>query len=152
MGEYYNTTGGRHMFEGHLLGAAVILGTAGVVLAESVLQAGLRMARAVRTYKAEKTILIPTDKDKISAAIGRALEGGATTPEIFARSLAAQGIYTIYNREDENGKRNVGPVVGVKFGIQGIKDRYTGGSLGWPWARIKDRLHYNDGNPPSPTA
>jgi|GEM_PF-2873232 len=139
------------MFES-IVGISLIMGAAGVVLAESAVQAGLRMAKAVRTYKAEKTILVPTDRDTITAAIERALDGGATTPEIFARTLAAQGIYTIYNREDKDGKRNVGDVVGAKFGIQGIKERYTGGSIGWPWKRIQSQLHYNNGNPPSPTA
>ncbi len=135
------------MFES-VIGIAVIMGAAGVVLAESAVQAGLRMARAVRVYKAEKTILVPTDKDVISAAILRALDGGATTPENFSKGLIAQGVYVIYNREDADGKRNTGPVVGAKFGIQGIPNKYAGGSLGWPWAKIKDRLHYNNGNPP----
>lgn len=138
------------MFE--LIGVSAILGATGIILAENAVQAGLRIARAVRVYRAEKTILVPTDKDKISAAIERAIEGGAATPEIFARSLAAQGVYVIYNREDANGKRNIGPIVGAKFGIQGIKEKYTGGALNWPWAKIKDRINYNNGNSPSKTA
>lgn len=129
-----------------IIGIAAILGIAGTIIAESFLQSGIRMAKAVRVYKAEKEILTPTDKDLISAAIKRTLDGGASTPESFARGLAAQGIYVIYNREDENGKRHVGPVVGAKFGIQGIPMRHTGGSLGWPWARIKDQINRNNGN------